>query len=75
MMPALTRRQLLAGAAATVAVAAMPAAVIAEQGFDLDRFIDVAVAETGALHPGTGSMMSAAQYRYELALAPSLKAS
>jgi hypothetical protein len=31
----ITRRQILAGAATTAAVAAMPAAVIAEQGFDL----------------------------------------
>ena len=47
----LTRRQILAGSAATAACAAMPAAVIAERGFDVDRFINVAVAETERLHP------------------------
>jgi hypothetical protein len=47
----ITRRQILAGAATTAAVAAMPAAVIAEQGFDLGRFLEVAVAETNRLHP------------------------
>lgn len=47
----MNRRQLLAGAAATAACAAMPVAAIAEQGFDLGRFLEVAVAETNRLHP------------------------
>ena len=57
-MPALTRRHLLAGAAATAAVAALPAVAIAEQGFDLDRFLAFVVAETERLHPGHGALNS-----------------
>jgi hypothetical protein len=30
----------------------MPAAAIGEQGFDLDKFLQVAIAETERLHPG-----------------------
>jgi hypothetical protein len=56
MPHALTRRHLLAGAAATAACAAMPAAAIGEQVFDLDKFLQVAVAETERLHPGTGAV-------------------
>jgi hypothetical protein len=54
----ITRRHLLAGAAATAACAAMPAAAIAEQGFDLDRFLEVAVAETERLHQGVNSALA-----------------
>jgi hypothetical protein len=55
----ITRRHLLAGAAAA-ACAAMPAAAAIEaQGFDLDRFIEVAVAETDRLHPYTAAWSQA----------------
>jgi hypothetical protein len=72
-MPTLTRRHLLAGAAATAACAAMPAAAIAEQGMDVDRFLDFAVAEAKRLHPGVGQMMSAAEARYNLAWAQAVR--
>ena len=52
-MSGITRRHLFAGAAATAACAAIRAATAIEaKGFDLDRFLEVAVAETKRLHPG-----------------------
>lgn len=59
-MSQLTRRHLLAGVAATAAVAAMPAAAIAAVGqapvvFDMGRFIAFCVAETERRHPGVNS--------------------
>jgi hypothetical protein len=70
-MPTLTRRHLLAGAAATAACAAMPAAVAIEaHGFDLDRFIEVAVAETGRLQPYTVAWTQAVKQAWQLSMGP-----
>ncbi|MCC8961639.1 hypothetical protein H8A95_04710 [Bradyrhizobium sp. Pear76] len=54
-MSEITRRNLLAGAAASAACAAMPTAAIAKQGLDLDRFLEVVIAETERLHPGVNA--------------------
>jgi hypothetical protein len=59
----ITRRQILAAAAGTAAVAAMPAAAVGAvevAPFDLDRFLSFTAAETERLHPGTDAMMNRA---------------
>lgn len=46
----LTRRQIIAGAAATAAVAAVP--------FDVERFVTFVVAVTERLHPGVNKELA-----------------
>ena len=63
----LTRRHVLAGAAATVAAAALPAVAVAEVAvnaqFDVERFITFAVAETERLHPGINAPARVVQFQ------------
>jgi hypothetical protein len=55
-LTALSRRHILAGAAATAAAAALPAVAVADVArFDVERFIAVVVAETERLHPGVNA--------------------